>query len=341
MISEPRIDERVPTPDPSIQNTIQLITEAHRRRQFHVGMRIKLWNSLSSQLRRGAGHKTHDEGEEADKDRETCKKVAQDAMAILDKATDAWLKKPEQDCEKLMKGFAAKKPAGLVLAKQWWEDALRTKQALKALEPTEKGYEKAMQKHAKELPKHIIEWLESEKCRGFGIMSLASIVAEAGDLATYSNPAKLWKRLGVAVIDGNAQGHPKGFWKDEEGIERGRKPSSEEWIEHGYCKKRRSLLWNVGASLIRALGWYKKCVYDPHKKNDRAKHPAPSPEQIKKELAAGRRPQYTDIHMHRRAQRVMEKRFIRDLWNIWCFGKTSTGWVVTAEAILKGEAVSH
>jgi hypothetical protein len=35
---------------------------------------------------------------------------------------------------------------------------------------------------------------------------LAIIIAEAGDLAGYSNPARLWKRLGVGLHAGQAQG---------------------------------------------------------------------------------------------------------------------------------------
>ena len=44
-----------------------------------------------------------------------------------------------------------------------------------------------------------------EETRGFGYLGLAQIVAEAGDLSNYANPAKLWKRFGLAVIDGRAQ----------------------------------------------------------------------------------------------------------------------------------------
>lgn len=330
---EPVVATRKAEPDPKNADTIALIMEAYRRRRFHMEMRIKLWNALGAQLRRGAGHSTHLEGEEADAAREVAKKIAQDAMAILDKTTDAYCKNLKEDNEwfvlEINKIAKQKKMSAeaLQLALSWREDALRTKQALKAMEPTEKAYEKSLLEYASKLPKHVVDWVESEQCRGFGMASLAAIVAEAGDLANYDNPAKLWKRLGVAVINGSAQGHPAGFYKDAEGVEHGRKPAAEEWIEHGYCKTRRSMLWIVGSSLIRAVGWYKTNIYDRHKAIDREKHPMPSKDQIKKDLAAGRRPMYTDIHMHRRAQRYMEKRFIRDLWNVWCFRGINEGWI--------------
>src|SRR4029077_5193473 len=52
--------------------------------------------------------------------------------------------------------------------------------------------EKVMEKLAMQLP--IYPWIES--VRGAGALGLATIIAEAGDLSNYPNPAKVWKRLG-------------------------------------------------------------------------------------------------------------------------------------------------
>lgn len=125
--------------------------------------------------------------------------------------------------------------------------------------------------------------------RGFGAACLAIIVAEAGDLDNYSTEAKLWKRMGVAVLDGIRQG---GLTKSA---------SAEAWIEHGYNRQRRSRLWNVGDTLIKGNrdGKY-RTVYLTRKAHE-----------------LERESDMPKIKAHRRAQRYMEKRLLRDLWRAW------------------------
>src|SRR5262249_2898822 len=67
--------------------------------------------------------------------------------------------------------------------------------------------ERAMEQAAKQLL--VFPWIQS--VRGAGALGLATIVAEAGDLANYPTPAKLWKRLGFAPYDG----HAGSTWKRE------------------------------------------------------------------------------------------------------------------------------
>lgn len=159
------------------------------------------------------------------------------------------------------------------------------------------GHEKAMAKLAKTLPVWTA-WGES--LHGFGEKGLAQILGESGDLSNYANVAKLWKRLGLAVMDGKRQGKP------------GEGASAETWIAHGYSPERRSIIWNIGQSLFKAqsqrideetgeilreAGPYRK-IYDAEKlkQKDRVK---------------------TAKHAHNRAMRYMEKRFIADLWSAW------------------------
>jgi hypothetical protein len=130
---------------------------------------------------------------------------------------------------------------------------------------------------AKGLP--VVPWVDS--VRGFGVLSLAGIVGEAGDLSAYSNPAKLWKRMGLAVIGG----------------ERQRKKEGAAGIEHGYNPARRSLMWTVGDCIIRAGGPLKELY------NERKVYEAP---RVK-----------TKMHAHNRAKRYIEKRLLRDLWRAW------------------------
>ena len=146
-----------------------------------------------------------------------------------------------------------------------------------------KAAEKARLKLAAELP--VAEWVGSVK--GFGLGNLCNILGETGDLDLYDNPAKVWKRMGVAVIDGIAQGKlPKNA-------------PAELWIEHGYVRYRRSTLWTLGDCLIKKQNDYRE-LYLQRKEHEAAR------EEVK-----------TPMHAHRRAQRYMEKRALRDLWCHW------------------------
>ncbi len=159
------------------------------------------------------------------------------------------------------------------------------------------GVEDQLEERAKALP--IAAWMKTVK--GFGIGSLAAIVGEAGDLASYSNHSKLWKRFGLAPFHGKALSSCKGsdLTKDE-------------WVEAGYSPSRRSIVWNVGACLLKSqsaridketgevkaeAGTYRQ-VYDARREYETARGIAKA-------------------QAHARAQRYMEKRFLRDLWRAW------------------------
>lgn len=141
--------------------------------------------------------------------------------------------------------------------------------------------EKRMRKLARMLP----VWGFVESVPGFGDLGLAQIVAEAGNLANYANPAKLWKRFGLAVIGGQRQ----------------RKVANDPAlaIAHGYSPSRRSLMFVIGDSLLKKQNRYRE-IYLARKEVERAKAPdAPK------------------MAHHRRAQRYVEKRLLRDLWRAW------------------------
>lgn len=146
-----------------------------------------------------------------------------------------------------------------------------------------------IEKHRKLVEKRLVQlaislpvapWVEG--VRGVGMLSLAGIVGEAGDLADYSNPAKVWKRMGLAVMpDGTRQ----------------RRVAGVEGIEHGYSPSRRSMVWTIGTCILKAGGPY-KAVYDARKLYET--------ERVE-----------TKAHAHNRAQRYTEKRLLRDLWSEW------------------------
>lgn len=172
-------------------------------------------------------------------------------------------------------------------------------EARSLIEAQRKQTEKAMEADAKRLP---VAWFV-EATRGFGYGSLAAIVGESGNLSNYANPAKLWKRLGLAVIRGERQRRVTGL---------------EAAIEHGYSPSRRSVVWNIGDSMFRAGGPYADLCRE-RKEYERAK----AAEQGLTVCPAAKIPakdkdKYrSDGHVHNRAKRYMEKRLIRELWRAW------------------------
>jgi hypothetical protein len=165
-------------------------------------------------------------------------------------------------------------------------------QARSILEGNRKGVEKQMEKLAKSLP--IYAWVDSIK--GFGAGSLAAVIGEAGDLSNYPTHSHLWKRLGLAVIDGGRQ----------------RMVSGADALKHGYCPSRRSIIWNIGGCVLKSqsqridketgqikteAGEYRK-LYD-----------------ARKELELTR--VETKAHAHNRSTRYIEKKLMRELWKQW------------------------
>lgn len=148
-----------------------------------------------------------------------------------------------------------------------------------------KPIEKEMKALVNELP--AVAWADTVK--GFGAISLATIIGEAGDLCGYDNPAKLWKRFGLHVHLGVAPSsvEAKKHW------------SKDDWIDAGYNSRRRSIVYVIGECLIKQNGdgIYRR-AYDQRKayEADRVE---------------------TKMHAHRRAQRYMEKMLLRDLWIQW------------------------
>ncbi len=171
--------------------------------------------------------------------------------------------------------------------------------ARSGIEAARKAEERKLVKLAKALP--VYPWVESQ--RGLGALGLAQIVGEAGDLSGYANPAKLWKRMGLAVIDGGRQ----------------RKVEGAAALLHGYNPQRRSVMWNIGDSAIRATGGQFRAVYLERKEVE-LKRAAEEGLIVlpAAKIPFGEKARYrSEGHVHARAKRYMEKRILRDLWREW------------------------
>lgn len=242
-----------------MQDIIATIRAAHRERCFAMEQRKRADLSLLSFLRTQAGWRKCEKTDA--KQLAINKAAAERATAFADGGED--------------EGLA-----------QWGSVVDASVGARAPFDAVEKAALKRMEQAAEQLP----VWESfGEPIRGFGRASLAVIVGEAGDLSIYSNPAKLWKRMGLAVMDGVRQG---GLAKNA---------SKEDWIAHGYNRQRRSRVWNIGDALIKSNkdGEYRTLYLQ------------------RKEYELARDPEMQPIKAHRRAQRYMEKRLLLRLWQAW------------------------
>ncbi|MGN6518691.1 MAG: hypothetical protein ACTHK2_04615 [Dokdonella sp.] len=150
-----------------------------------------------------------------------------------------------------------------------------------SFEKAAKGTERMLAKLALQTPG--AEFVASVS--GFGALGLSQIIGEAGDLSNYAGPAKLWKRMGLGLI---STGERQRCFTD-----------AAKTIEAGYSPRRRSIMFVIGDSLLKKQGPYRdlylrRKLYEQQKK-----------------------PDGTKMLWHRRAQRYMEKRLLRDLWRAW------------------------
>lgn len=174
----------------------------------------------------------------------------------------------------------------------------------KPLSSEEENVTRAMEKLAKTLPVWSA-W--AKEVKGLGARSLAVIVGEAGDIGSYDKgEAGVWKRLGLAVIDGKRQGNA------------GKGADAATWQRHGYSPVRRAAMYVIGDCLIKQQGRYRE-IYLARKAIEAAKAEAAGlrvlpAAKIKKSEAAGC---ISKKHIHFRAQRYMEKRLLRHLLRAW------------------------
>lgn len=156
----------------------------------------------------------------------------------------------------------------------------------------------ASEKHMRSLAQDLPGWPFCAQVKGISDLGLAVIVGEAGDLSGYPKHGHLWKRLGLAVIDGKRQGAP------------GTSASAEDWTRHGYKPARRAEVWAFLDDVMFRAQWRGE-------KDGEPAHPiGPYGEKYARKKA-----EYLardDIAApDRAARRYMTKCFIRDLWNAW------------------------
>lgn len=119
---------------------------------------------------------------------------------------------------------------------------------ISAFNGEKRNLEKEMVRFAKRLP--VAAWVEAPAQRGFGLLFLAEVVGEAGDLSGYANPAKLWRRLGCAPWTFNGKTRMGATWRSGK---EGKLPASE-WEAYGYSPRRRSIAYLIGEGIVKQNG---------------------------------------------------------------------------------------
>lgn len=152
------------------------------------------------------------------------------------------------------------------------------------LEAHEKAHRKNVERAAAEIPQ-VVEW--SEAHRGVGLLNLGSIVAEAGDLRRFPNPAKLWTFFGYGLFGGKIQ---KALTGDDA-------------KEHGFSRRRHSLGWQLADGIVKSRDPKYRALYDERKALELAR------------LEAGELK--SKGHAENRARRYVSKRMLRDFWVFW------------------------
>lgn len=185
----------------------------------------------------------------------------------------------------VMKGKPSDEPANVVAMVAGMFSEMQP--AIEATATSRKRLEKQLEALAESLP----VWNGWAKgVRGLGALLVAKVVAECGDLSMYANPAKVWKRMGLAVMGGRRQGNPED-------------KSAESWALHGYCPRRRSVAWFLGECQIRNGDPHYRAMFDRVKAAEKVK--------------LGVEPDAPSAHANNRARRYVSKAILRDLWAEW------------------------
>lgn len=166
--------------------------------------------------------------------------------------------------------------------------------------------EKKMKELAKCLP--AAKW--SESIKGFGILGLAKVIGETGNLNNYPNPAKVWRRMGCAPYrDHMAKTWRVDKWRQQYGLP---KLSDEEWTEYGYCPHRRSTIFVVSEGLMKQNDGPYRQRYDEARKSGMKKWP----KDIQIKERDGKKVKVS-MHAHMHGLLLCGKLLLKDLWIQW------------------------
>ncbi len=274
-------EEAMRTPPSPVDTIVQQLVALQRQRRFAIKSQSRIDRSCEAYLAQLAGYrpKTNPDGTRAT---DAAGKPVQDKAG---KALWAEIGRVRRAVERGDNGpFPAWADADLIRISAQSRDAWDAMRA---------GVEKQMERLAKTLP--VYPWWS--EIRGAGAKGLAIIVGEAGDLGSYRDKSALWKRLGLAVIDG----------------ERQRRVGGDAATVHGFNPVRRAEIWTIADSMFRAQ-WR-----GADEETGRAAGPiGPYGEKYAHRRAGtANREGWTPARQNADAKRYMTKSLIRDLRAAW------------------------
>jgi hypothetical protein len=168
----------------------------------------------------------------------------------------------------------------------------------------EEEHRTAMERLTDSLP--IAPWIKS--VHGIGILGLAIIVAQAGDLSNYSKPCKLWKRLFFAPYDGLAGS----TWLREKW--RPRALTKEEWIENPFSNRKYAPIQQIGERLVN---WQTESAEKSGTEFGRPKGRYGEKYVYRRECTKHRGEEWPLGRCRKDAVRYATKAFLKDLWKKW------------------------
>jgi hypothetical protein len=265
---------------------IGIIRERCARRNAAMSACTRISNQTGALARRFLGWQTNkakkDQTEISKEEQTKIKEVAAAIVTAVKKETASELPKDQQEVAIMIAEFV-----------------VHSEYAKKPFKDIKEKEEEELEKLAEQLP--AAAFIKSIK--GVGLLKLAQIIGETGDLHGYSNPGKLWKRLGLAPYKGRSPS----TWRmtKDNGLK------AEDWVAMGYSPMRRALMFVIGDCLIKTKAdhVYKELYYS------------------RKEYEIAREPDIKPIIAHRRAHRIMVKRLVKHIWQAWRGFKPNDNWV--------------
>lgn len=266
-----------------------------RRRQF-IKARIRVLNAGGALIRRYLGWR-------GDMDEASTAKINKQAAQIM----------AAKDLGKL--------PSELIEAGRYLETEIVIAKEMAA--PGEK-HQHSIELEMRKLARQFPVWESwAKNVHGFSDLGLAIIIAEAGDIGSYTDKGKLWKRLGLAPINKDGETRAASTWRSKGGL------SADDWIDAGYNPSRRASIYaQVGNTIIGGVGLgHRPLVGEDIELNNSLHHyekvfinrlryeAARDPDMSRPATKAGK--ESFSKHCAARAQRYTEKRLLRDLWQAW------------------------
>jgi len=209
-------------PYPELSGICEEIKVQYRRRVHFIKCKNRLRNCLFAHVALTLGYRSNLDKKQREK--------------IWDEA--------EKLVKSVLDGTAKSDLSGMI--KHTW-------MAVEVLENVASQYEKTMVKLASQTP--VAGWVKEPEQRGFSLLSLANVIGECGDLNNYSSPSKVWRRMGCAPFTKEDETLMGGTWKGRKGNRKGLATlSSAEWEEYGYCPRRASVRYMIGANFVKQNG---------------------------------------------------------------------------------------